>query len=136
LAKQKQPTTISPSSSKTAIYQMPDEELRMNRWQVIYILRGVRDEQKRVPEGGWCVATLALTIALALPLITADFKDALGMPKATWQSVDVILTGFFAVATVVLFLWWGIRAIWFRARSEEKIVQDLMDEMLQKSGGA
>jgi hypothetical protein len=126
----KQESTFAVADEQAVvIHQMRQDELRMNKWHVIHIIRQVRDEQKAFPKGDCIIATFALAVALALPLVSADFKDSLGIEKATWRAVDLILAGAFAVATVALFVWWGAMKLTRKPRSEEAIVQGIIDEM-------
>jgi hypothetical protein len=124
-----QPISVAVEAAAITVYRARTEELRMNKWHVIHIIRKVRDEQTILPKGDWVVAAFALAVALALPLISADFKDALGVEKAVWKAVDLMLILLSTAATLGLLIWWVISKLVNRPRSEETIVQGIIDEM-------
>jgi len=66
------------------------------------------------------IGPTSLFVTIVLVLLTADFRDALGVPKSTWHAVFLIS----AVATAVWSVATGYRA-WNTTSSIEEIVSDL-----------
>ena len=126
---EEQSTFSAAEETSVVVHSMRQDELRMNKWHVIHIIRKVRDQEDTLPKGDWIVAALALAIALALPLVTADFRDAVGIDRSTWRAADLILTLGFALGTGVLFVWWAFMKLTKRPQSEEEIVQGIIDEI-------
>src|SRR5207253_5704781 len=131
---EEQSTFSAAEETTVVVHSMRQDELRMNKWHVIHIIRKVRDQEETLPRGDWIVASFAIALALALPLVSADFKDAIGIGGATWKAADLILAVGFAALTVVLFFWWAVMKVTKRPQSEEAIVQGIIDEMENTSG--
>gem|GEM_PF-2004268 len=66
------------------------------------------------------IGPVSLFVTIILVLITTDFHDTFGIPKATWHAIFLIC----AVGTAIWSLVTGLRA-WNTATSIENIVCDL-----------
>jgi hypothetical protein len=68
------------------------------------------------------IAPVSLLLPLVLTFVTADFKDAFGIPKSTWQAVFMI--GIFLAAL------WSLRElIRLAARKGNPKVEELISEL-------
>src|SRR2546430_13746555 len=91
MAEELQSTFSAAEETSVVVHSMRQDELRMNKWHVIHIIRKVRDQEETLPKGDWIVASFALAIALTLPLVSADFKDALGIGGAALEGDDLVI---------------------------------------------
>jgi hypothetical protein len=67
---------------------------------------------------------VALSVTLVLALTTAEFKDKLAIPAATWHAIFLISTG----ASLI----WAFVAIW-KASKVKVSVESIVSEIKQKS---
>lgn len=110
-------------------HEAPQELLRINKYHFLLVLRRMQDQERRTPKGEWCVIPASAWLALTIPLISSNFKDALGIARFTWAAIVLILWGVTALATVGLFVWWLVDAVRHRDKTPEQLLNDVIDEM-------
>lgn len=117
------------SAAQSVIYAAPSEEVRMNRWHFVAVLRRMKSQESSRPHGEWCLIPLAMFLGVMQPLLTSDFKAAFGVGKDVWHALAILIAGLTGVATIALFFWWFGDKCVRRVRSPEEIVEDVIKEM-------
>ena len=68
------------------------------------------------------IAPISLLVPLILTFVTADFKDAFGIPKSTWQAV-------FMIGIILAALWSLRELIKLGTRKRNPGVEELIEDL-------
>lgn len=84
--------------------------------------RCLREWKDNIESKNAWIAPISLLVPLVLAFITADFKDAFGIPKSTWQAVFLI--------GILLALLWNIKEVAaYRKRRNNPTVEELIQDL-------
>jgi hypothetical protein len=91
-------------------WQAAPHTLHMNKYQFLYVLQRVleafgRVEAQRITADS-VVGPLGILLAVVLALVTADFKNALGVPQGAWEGMFLLAALVAAIWTIYKFLEW------------------------------
>jgi hypothetical protein len=112
-------------------HSAPPETITVNKYHLELRLTNMR----RVRKVGfsWWLTPAGIGLAILLAMLTADFKDALGIPKSTWQAFAIgVLIVAIAASAVLLVLWfagWLDRMFWHPDPTPRQLVEDIMKEL-------
>ncbi len=125
-------TGISLSNEFSGIqHSAPPETVTVNKYHLELRLTNMRTP-KRV-SFSWWLTPAGIALAILLAMLTADFKDALGIPKTTWQAFALIVLLTASVASVGLFVLWiaGLadRVFLHPDPTPQQLVEQIMKEL-------
>src|SRR6266446_4466445 len=119
-----QPTTTG------IMHSAPSEDLKMNKYHFLLVLERMQQDTRRVrPRGAWSFIPLGVFLTAMQSLITAEFKDAVGVTGIVWQSVTVHLAEAAALVTLGLLGWWVIYKCIHHDKSPEQMLNEITDQM-------
>ena len=122
--------TVAPIGAEANPYKFPQEWLLVNVFEILTILREVRDERRTWAKGDWVIGSFTTFLAFALSLVaTSNYRDLFGFKNDVWQSVILYFTLLSGATTLILFGLWIATLIRHRARTDRQIVQGLIDDM-------
>jgi len=107
------------------IFKGVPEELRMNTWHFLYVIREMQLKRKGIKIEHSFVA-LSFSIALFLSMLPSDYKDFLGVSASVWQW----LTLTFAILSLIAFV--VLLVIWLITREKEKTPEDILADVKLK----
>lgn len=108
-------------------HSAPPENIVINKFQLLLVLERMQRERPRKLE--WCFLPAGIFVGVMLALLTADFKDSLGVDKATWHALALLTAAVTAIATVVLFCLWAYSAIVHPRPTANQIFEGIIREM-------
>ncbi len=127
---------ISPTVP-TVSHRGPHEEITVNKYHLLYIIKGLQMKPKG-PKLEYVFVALGFFVPTLITLLVSNFRDYLGYPAAFWQASAFIFMVLSGATTIILFALWIRGKRQFADKTPEQLYEEIctqVDKELERAKG-
>lgn len=114
---------------KTINYKDTNEVLHINRYHLLLALERLEKKNPKFPLFEHTMIPFGILISTLVALLTADFKNSLGLSADVWQMFILAVMVVSALITAVFLGLWMRNRGRYKLRTPDEIVEGIIKEM-------
>ncbi len=113
----------------TVNYKGTNEVLHITRYHLLLVLERLEKQKPKFPLFEHAMIPFSVLIPTLVAILTADFKDSLGLSVDVWQMFILTVMVLSALITVVFLGLWARNRGCCKPKTPDEIVEEIIKEM-------